>query len=52
MRDKVEQQLKCFQAAGIIEPIQSSEWAAPIIPALKCDKKTIRLCGDYHLTVN
>ena len=25
MRDKVEQQLKCLQAAGIIEPIQSSD---------------------------
>ena len=40
MRDKVKQQLKCLQAAGIIEPIQSSDWAAPIVPVLKRDKKT------------
>ena len=52
MRDKVEQQLKSLQATGIIEPIQSCDWAAPIVPVLKCHKKTIRLYGDYCLTVN
>ena len=52
MRDKVEQQLKCLQTAGIIEQIQSSDWAAPIVPVLKHDKKTIHLCRNYHLTVN
>ena len=36
----------------IIEPIQASDWAAPIVPVLKQDKKTIRLCGDYRFTVN
>ena len=40
MRDMVEQQLKSLQAAGIIEPIQSCDWAAPIVSVLKCDKKT------------
>ena len=52
MRDKVEQQLKSLQAAGIIEPIQSCDWAAPIVSVLKRDKKTTCLCGDYRLTVN
>jgi len=52
MRDKVEEKLKVLQAAGIIELIESSEWAAPIVPVLKRDKQTIRLCGDYQLTVN
>ena len=52
MQDKVKKQLKCLQAAGIIEPIRSSDWAVPIVPVLKRVKKTICLCGDYHLTVN
>lgn len=36
---------------GIIEPVQFSRWAAPIVPVLKEDK-TARICGDYKLTVN
>ena len=52
MRDKVEHQLQCLQTAGIIEPVESSEWAAPVVPVLKRDKKTLRLCGDYRLTIN
>ena len=47
MRDKVEQQLQHLQTAGIIEHVESSEWATPVVPVLKCDKKTLRLCGDY-----
>ena len=37
---------------GILEPIESSEWAAPIVPVIKCDKKSIRICGDFRVTVN
>ena len=29
-----------------------SEWATPIVAALKSNKKTIRLCGDFQMTVN
>ena len=52
MRDKVEQEFKNLQAAGIIEPIKFSEWAAPVVLVLKRDKQSIRLCGDYRLIVN
>ena len=47
-----EQQLQYLQIVGIIEPVESSEWATPVVPILKCDKKMLRLCGDYHLTIN
>ena len=29
-----------------------SRWAAPIIPVLKHDRKSIRICGDYKLIAN
>ena len=37
---------------GIVEPVQFADWAAPIVPVLKSDKESLRLCGDYKLTVN
>ena len=52
MQCKIRLNNSVLQAAGIIEPIQSSDWTAPIVLVLKRDKKTICLCGDYHLTVN
>ena len=32
--------------------MQFSEWAAPIVPVMKADKKSVRICGDYKVTVN
>uniref|UniRef100_A0A8C2FFT4 Gypsy retrotransposon integrase-like protein 1 n=2 Tax=Cyprinus carpio TaxID=7962 RepID=A0A8C2FFT4_CYPCA len=51
MKHKVEQELERLQQLGIIEPIQFSNWAAPIVPVLKEDG-TVRICGDYKLTIN
>ena len=51
-REKVEDELNRLTTLGIIEPLQFSEWAAPIVPVLKSDGKSIRICGDYSVTVN
>ena len=51
LRPKVEAQLEKLEAAGIIRPVQFSQWAAPIVPVLKRDG-SIRICGDYKVTVN
>ena len=51
MRSKVEDELKRLQQEGIIRPVQYCEWGTPIVPVCKPDG-SIRICGDYKLTVN
>ena len=51
LREKIEQELERLEKAGTIEPVQYSEWATPIVPVMKSDG-TVRVCGDYKLTVN
>ena len=43
--------INCMEKAGIIEPVQSSDWAAPIVPVVE-NNKTIHSCGDYKVTIN
>ena len=50
-KDKVEEELHRLESLGIITPIKHSQWAAPIVPVVK-QNDTIRLCGDYRITVN
>ncbi|KAL9961177.1 hypothetical protein ACROYT_G030075 [Oculina patagonica] len=51
LRKKIEQDLERLEKAGTIEPVQYSEWATNIVPVTKSDG-TVRVCGDYNLTVN
>ena len=51
LRNRVEQELDHLQKAGVIEPIQFSDWAASIVPVIK-PNGSIRICGDFKLTVN
>ena len=51
MKEGVEEELFRLQNAGVISPIQFSEWATPIVPVVKSNG-TIRICGDYKATVN
>ena len=51
LKPKVEFELRRLQQAGIIDPIEHSDWAAPIVPVVKKDG-SVRICGDYRLTVN
>uniref|UniRef100_A0A1X7USV9 Peptidase A2 domain-containing protein n=1 Tax=Amphimedon queenslandica TaxID=400682 RepID=A0A1X7USV9_AMPQE len=51
LKEKVEKELMHLQESGLITPIQFSDWAAPIVPVVKSDG-SIRICGDYRVTVN
>ena len=35
-----------------MEPVEFSEWATPIVAVLKRDRKSVRVCGDFSVTVN
>jgi len=51
LKEKVENELERLEGLGIITPVAYSNWAAPIVPVVKRDG-SIRLCGDYRITVN
>ena len=51
LRDRVEIELERLTKAGVIEATEFSDWAAPIVPVIKRDG-SMRICGDYKLTVN
>ena len=47
----MDAELERLQEKGVIEPVRFSEWAAPVVPVMKGDG-SIRICGDYKVTVN
>ena len=51
LKSKVEKELERLEQQGVIEPVQFADWAAPIVPVVKSDG-SIRICGDYKVTVN
>ena len=51
MKEKIEKELDRLMSLGILEPIQFSEWASPIVPVLKSDG-SVRICGDFKVTLN
>ena len=51
LRGAIERDLERLENLGVIEKINHSDWAAPIVPVPKSDS-SIRICGDYKVTVN
>ena len=50
LRARVEKELEKLVEEKVIEPVQFSEWAAPI-PVFK-ENGSVRICSDYKVTVN
>ena len=51
LRQAVEQNLDKAVEQGILKPVETSQWASPIVVTPKADNN-VRICGDYKRTVN
>ena len=47
MKPLVEAELDKLIEQGILTPVQHADWAAPIVPIMKVDRKPVRICGDF-----
>ena len=52
MREAVSSELDRLVEEGKLETVDYSDWAAPIVAVLKSDRKSVRICGDFHTNVN
>ncbi|GFV09424.1 uncharacterized protein K02A2.6 [Trichonephila clavipes] len=51
LKGRIENEIDRLEKEGIIEKVDSSEWATPVVPVVKSDG-SIRLCADYSVTLN
>lgn len=51
LKSQVENELSRLTREGILVPVNYSDYATPIVPVLK-QNGSVRICGDYSLTVN
>ncbi|XP_037507352.1 uncharacterized protein LOC119383342 [Rhipicephalus sanguineus] len=51
LRPAVKEELDRLEKQGILQPVQHSDWATPLVLVRK-KSGLLRLCGDYRSTVN
>ena len=51
LKTGVEEELSRLERVGVLEKVERSEWAAPIVTVPKKDGR-VRVCGDYKVTNN
>ena len=51
LKDAIECELDKLVSQRIFKPVTHSKWAAPTMPVVKIGG-SIRICGDYKMTVN
>lgn len=52
LKDKVDDELDRLLNDNIISPVEFSEWGTPIVPILKKDGSSVRICCDFKITIN
>ena len=51
LQPALELELNRMQQEGILEPVERSEWATPLVIVPKSNGK-LRVCGDFKVTIN
>ena len=51
VKEAIGKELDRLEEQGILKKVDSSDWAAPIVPVPKKDGR-FRICGDYKVTIN
>ncbi|XP_013136418.1 PREDICTED: uncharacterized protein K02A2.6-like, partial [Papilio polytes] len=51
LRERVDAELDRMLRDGVIEPVDCSDWASPLVPVNKADG-SLRVCADYKATLN
>lgn len=51
LKEVVERELDTLVESGVLEKVNHSAWATPIVPIMKSNNR-VRLCGDFKVTVN
>jgi hypothetical protein len=51
LKEAVEAKLEKLERNGVTKKTERTKWASPVVVVPKADK-SIRLCGDYKVTIN
>lgn len=51
IQELVDQEITTLVNEGILEKVNTSDWATPIVPVIKANGR-IRICGDFKITLN
>jgi hypothetical protein len=51
LKEKISDELDRLERIGVVEKVDYSDWAAPIVPVMKSNG-SVRICGDYKVTIN
>ena len=51
LRGAIEKDINRLLMLGVLEKVQYSDWATPVVPVPKSDG-SVRLCGDFKITIN
>lgn len=52
LRDMVDKDLKRLKDEWTLEPVDIADWAAPSTVFLKHDNNSVKICGDFSVTIN
>lgn len=51
LKEGIAKELLRLEESGVIEKVEYSDWASPIVPVRK-PNGDIRICGDFKVTIN